>query len=51
MTARHPYYCQGHETKISTDADQTELNAVITGSVPVVAGIQDDDIADSLEDH
>ncbi len=51
MMARHPYHRQGHATKVSTNADQTELDAVRNLSTPVVTGIRDDGIADSLEDY
>lgn len=51
MTTRHSYYLRGQATKVSTDADQTELVALRTKSARVVAGIRDDDISDSLEDH
>ncbi len=51
MTSNQSYFLRGHFQKISKDADQAELVAIIGGKSRATSGVRDDAIADSLEDN
>lgn len=52
MTRSRGTYATRHkDQRVAHNADQAEFNAILTGATPLTAGIQDDAIADSLQDY